>query len=68
MVGFALFLGLFVGICIEWVIQEGCDTDDINLYTGTWLVVLIALCIIAIFGFCDGWFKVAEKVVEVVVQ
>ena len=62
MIGFALFFGLVLGICIGWLIQEYCDTDMINLYTGVWLVVLILLCIIAIFGYYEGWFVDAISV------
>ncbi len=67
MIGFALFFGLVMGICIEWLIQEYCTTDMINLYTGVWVFVLILLCMVAIFGYYEGWF-LTEEVAEVLVH
>ena len=67
MIGFALFLGLFLGICAEWFIQENANTTDINWITGVWLVLSIIACLVAIFGYYEGWF-LTEEVLEVLVQ
>ena len=66
MLTIGLFIGCFVGLIVAWV---GClinesKADDRTFYMVMCLCVIFVFLVIATLGHYEGWFEIAEKVVD----
>lgn len=65
-----LFIGGFMASIVAWLICVG-NEDDTDIRTVAMVAVLV-VCVLGIIvstiGYYEGWFEVAEEVVEVLVQ
>ena len=68
MFGIGLFIGGFIGLMVAWAVCVVNETDDSErtLYMVICLCIVFVSLIIATVGHYEGWFEIAEKVVEVV--
>jgi len=70
MFGIGLFIGVFIGLMVAWGI---CVANDFsNDAAERTVYIVVCLCctfiglVVATIGHYEGWFEVAEKVIEVV--